>query len=263
MEKINKIIILIVAIAITLIIVLSNTIISIPTGNVGIKTRFGAVQNVNVQEGINTKIPFIEKIIKIDCKIKKLDVSSESSTKDLQTVNTDISLNYNVNKDTANKLYQEVGTDYEEIIIKPAILESIKSAMAQYTAEELITKRSEVSEKIQQTLNDKISTRGFTITSFNITELKFSESYNKAIEDKAVAQQQVETAKAQLEKTNVENEKKIKEAEAEARIMELQNQQITDKTLELKKLENQANLINKWNRYSTNNKFGKWNKHII
>lgn len=213
---------------------------TIPTGYVGIKTRFGKVQNTMIYEGINFKAPYIEKIVKIDCRTQKIETTSESSTKDLQTVNVKIALNYNVNKNTANKLYQEVGTDYQNIIVQPAILESIKSVMARYNAEELITKRSEVSVAIQEQLSSKINEKGFNITDFNITNIDFSAEYNKAIETKAVKQQEVETAKYELEKQKIQNEKEIAEAEKDAKVMELQNNQITDNTLKLK-------IIEKWN----------------
>lgn len=220
---------------------------TIPTGYVGVKTRFGQVQDTMIQEGLNTKVPYIEKIIKIDCRTKKIESSSEASTKDLQTVATSIAVNYNVNKDTANTLYKEVGTDYENIIINPAILESIKAAMAQYTAEELVTKRSEVSNKIQTTLIDKISNRGFSVTEFNITNIDFSEEYDRAVEAKAVKQQEVAAAQAELEKQKIENERQISQAEKDARVMELQNTQVTENTLKLKQLEIMEAMINKWN----------------
>lgn len=246
-NKVNlKKIILIAIVVLFFLIVVKSCITAVPTGYVGIRTRFGAVQNDVINEGINFKIPFVERIVKIDCKTQKVETSSESSTKDLQTVQVSIAVNYNVNKDTANLLYQEVGIDYASIIIEPAILESIKSAMAQYTAEELITKRAEVSSNIQETLIGKIANRGFTVTSFNITNLVFSDTYNEAIEAKVVAQQKVETAKAEFERTQVDNDKKIAIAETEAKIMELQNIQITDKTLALKKLEVMETMINKW-----------------
>ena len=216
-------------------------------GKVGIKTRFGQVQDTVIQEGLNLKAPFVENIVKIDCKTKKIESSSESSTKDMQTVTTTVAVNYNVNKDTANKLYQEVGLDYENIIINPSILESIKSAMAQYTAEEIITKRAEVSNKIQETLVNKIKNRGFDVTEFNLTNIDFSEEYDKAIEAKAVKQQEVVTAQADLEKQKIENEKEISRAEKDAKVMELQNQQITENTLKLKELEIKQKMIEKWN----------------
>ena len=224
-------------IALMINITLFASITTVGTGHVGIKTRFGKVQDDVIQEGLNLKVPFIESIVKIDCKTKKIETSSESSTKDMQTVTTTVAVNYNVNKETANTLYKEVGLDYENIIINPAILESIKSAMAQYTAEELITKRAEVSNKIQETLEEKITKRGFAVTEFNLTNIDFSAEYDKAIEAKAVKQQEVVAAQAELEKQKIQNEKEVSIAEKDAKVMELKNSQITENTLRLKELE--------------------------
>lgn len=223
----------------------STTIVG--TGYVGVKTRFGKVQEDVIHEGLNLKVPYIERIVKIDCRTKKLEIASEGSTKDMQTVTTTVAVNYNVKKDTANSLYKDIGKEYEDIIINPAILESIKSAMAQYTAEELITKRAEVSNQIQETLEKKISERGLVVTEFNLTNIDFSEEYDKAIETKAVKQQEVVTAQAELEKQKIQNEKEISIAQKDAKVMELQNAQITDKTLRLKELEVKQAMIEKWN----------------
>lgn len=247
MEKKYFVIGSIVVIIMIILITIGSAITTIPTGYVGVKTRFGKVQDTTIQEGLNMKAPFIESIVKIDCRTKKIESTSESSTKDLQTVQATIAVNYNVNKDTANTLYKEVGTDYENIIINPAILESIKSTMAQYTAEELITKRSEVSAMIQEALINKIDNRGFNVTEFNITNIDFSDAYNAAIETKAVKQQEVVTAQAELEKAKIENEKRIENAKADAEVMRQQNQEITEKTLQLKQLEIQQEMIKKWN----------------
>ena len=233
-------------ISVLLIVTFCNSIKTVPTGCVGVKTRFGKVQDTVINEGFNFKMPYVEKIVLIDCKTKKIEVSSESSSKDMQTVNITIAVNYNVNKDTANTLYKEVGLDYEGIIISPAIQESVKSSMAQYTAEELITKRAEVSNKILDTLSNKISNRGFNITGFNIVNLDFSDAYDQAIENKAVKQQEVATAQAELEKQKIQNEKEISIAEKDAKVMELQNNQITENTLKLKELEIKEKMINKW-----------------
>lgn len=247
MEKIKKISILIAIVAVVAITGVISTVAAVPTGYVGVKTRFGKVQEDVIQEGLNTKMPFIEKIVKIDCKTKKTEVTSEGSTKDMQTVNITIAVNYNVNKDTANKLYREVGLEYEDIIINPAIQESIKSPMAQYTAEELITKRAEVSNKIQEAIAAKITDKGFNITEFNIINIDFSEEFDKAIEAKAVKQQEVVAAQAELEKQKIQNEKEIAAAQKDAEVMRLKNEQITEETLRLKELEVEQSLINKWN----------------
>jgi len=234
-------------IALIVLIVILNCFSTVPTGYIGIRTRFGKAQDGIIQEGLVFKAPIIENVVRIDCRTKKIETTSEASTKDLQTVNASIAVNYNVNKDTVSNLYREIGTEYENIIISPAILEAIKSTMAKYTAEELITKRSEVSLMIQEALIEKVSKRGISVTEFNITNIEFSYEYNQAIETKAVKQQEVITAKAELEKQEIQNKKEISIAEKDAKVMELQNKKITDKTLKLKRLEVMQSMIDKWN----------------
>jgi len=246
-ENGNVILGIVVGILIFIMIIALASITTVPTGYVGVKTRFGKVQNDVIQEGLNAKAPFIEKIVKIDCRTQKIELTSATATKDLQEVTFKIAVNYNINKTTANELYRSVGIKYQDIMVNPAILESIKSVTAQYKADELITKRSEVSNKMQETLKNKIEEKGFNVIDFNIIDLDFSSEYNQAIEKKQVAEQQAKQAEYELQKAKVENEKKVENAKAEAEVMRQQNKEITEKTLELKKLEVQEKLIEKWN----------------
>ena len=190
----------------------------------------------------------MEKIVKIDCRTQKTDYTMEASSRDLQKItNLKVSVNYNVAKDNANKLYREVGVDYKTIIVEPAIYEAMKATVANYTAEELVTKRNEVSEFALQILFDKLNNKGIILTALNIIDLSFSAEFDAAIENKQIVEQQTQQAKYELEKAKVENEKKIENAKAEAEVMRQQNQQITEQTLKLKELENQQKLIEKWN----------------
>lgn len=243
----KKVLIIIIPFLLFIIIVLSNLFKSVPTGFIGIRSRFGKASENVVSEGLNLKIPFIEKIILMDCRAQKSEINCSTASRDLQEVSLTVAINYNVTKDSAYNLYKNVGVNYESIIINPALLESVKSITAQYTAEELITKRSEVSNKMQETLKEKIETRGFAVIDFNITDLNFSDVYNQAIEKKQVAEQQAKQAEYELEKAKIENEKKIAEAEANAKVMQVQNDSTTENALKLKELEIKKNFIEKWN----------------
>lgn len=246
-EKGTKIGILVI-IGIFIIIAFFNSFKSIPTGFIGVKTRFGQVQDTMLNEGLNLKIPFIEKIVLMDCRTQKTEYTMEASSKDLQKIsNFKVAINYNITKDTANSLYREVGVDYKTIIVEPAIQEAMKATIANYTAEELITKRNEVSAFALEALYNKLQNSGITLTSLNILDLSFSPEFDQAVEQKQIVEQETQKAQYELEKAKVENEKKIENAKAEAEVMKQQNAEITDKTLELKRLEIQQKLIEKWN----------------
>ena len=246
-EKKAILIPILVIVIIFALIILLNSFTAVPTGFIGVKTTFGKVSNSVIEEGLNFKVPFIEKIVLIDCRTQKAEINCSTASKDLQEVYLNVAINYNVNRTTAQTLYKEVGVNYASIIISPSLLESVKSITAQYTAEELITKRTEVSDKMEELLKSKIETRGFNVIDFNITDLNFSAVYNQAIENKQVAEQEAKQAQYELEKAKIENEKKIAEAEANAQVMQAQNSSITENALRLKELEVQQQFIEKWN----------------
>lgn len=214
-----------------LIITIFCSFTTIKSGEVGLKTRFGKIVNTSLNEGINFKIPYIERIVKVNIKVQKVELKTESSSKDLQTIKTKLAINYRVSNDKAVSLYKTVGSSYEETILQPAIQESIKAIMSQYTAEQTITLRNEVSDKCLQEIQTRVEKYGIVIDEFNIIDLDFSEAYNQAIEEKQVAEQKVLTAQQELEKTKIEAEKKVVEARATKEANELLNQTLSDEVL--------------------------------
>ena len=216
-----------------LLLILFGCFSTIKTGEVGIKTRFGKIVSSTNSEGIVFKSP-LEKIEKIDIKVQKYEneVALSTSTKDMQVVNNiTVSINYRIDGTKVIDLYKKVGTKYNETVLEPAIQETIKAVISKYTAEELVTRRSEISLDINNTLNERINDYGINSTAVAINNFDFSEAYNQAIEQKAVSEQNVLTAKQELEKSRVEAEKKIVEAEATNRANELLKQNVTDEVL--------------------------------
>ena len=197
---------------------------TIKSGEVGLRVRFGEIIDSNLSEGLNLKIPYVEKIVKVNIKVQKVELSTMAASKDLQDIDTTIAVNYRVLGNSASNLYRTVGNSYEEVILHPAIQECVKSVISNYTAEEVVTSRSEVSAKSLEELQGKVSNYGITIDSFNIINLTFSEEYSNAIEEKQVAEQKLATAK-------LEAEAKIVEAEATKKANDLMKQSLTDELI--------------------------------
>lgn len=234
-------------ISLFIIITIFSSFTTIKSGEIGLKSRFGQIVSQTTQEGIQFKVPYVEKVTKVNMKVQKADITSSSATKDLQDVSIAFAINFQLNPDKVMDLYKNVGSNYVETILQPATQEALKNVTSKYTAEELITKRSEVSQQIIQDLSAKVSKYGIVINELNITDLNFSEAYNKAIEDKQVAEQEVKKAQQELEKTKIEAEKKVAEAKAEADALRLQRTEITNELLELRRIEAQIKAIEKWN----------------
>lgn len=223
---------------------LFGSIKTIKSGEVGIKTRFGKVVSTEMTEGINLKLPFVEKIEKMNTRVQiyENEIPLSTSTKDLQVINNIIiDVNYQLDASAAPQLYREVGKAYQGVVISPAIQESVKSTISQYTAEELVTKRSEVANAINDNLINKLRDKyGINILATAIKNFDFSQEYNSAIEQKAVAEQQVLTSKQLQEKAKVEAETKRIQAEGDAAANREIQQSLTKDILTEK-------FINKWN----------------
>ena len=213
---------------------------TIKSGEIGLKVRFGKIVDSKLNEGFNMKLPYIEKIVKVNIKTQKVEIATESSTKDMQIVQTNLAVNFRVAKDEAIKLYKNVGNSYKDTILLPAIQESIKSAMSKYSAEEVITRRNDLSAECLKVLSSKVKKYGIEIQDLNIVDLSFSDAYKQAVEEKTIAEQKVLTAQQELEKSKVDAEKKVIEAKAKREENDLLKQTLTDEVLAQK-------FIEKWN----------------
>ena len=226
----NKKIIIIGIIVLVIFITILSSFQTIRSGEVGLRVRFGKIIDSNLKEGFNLKVPYIENIVKVNIKVQKVERQTSAASKDLQDINTKIAVNYRIEADKASNLYKTVGNNYEQTILEPVIEESVKSVISKYTAEETITKRSEVSAESLKVLQEKVDKYGIVIDNFNIINLSFSDEYSKAIEEKQVAEQKLATAK-------LESEAKIVEAEADKKANDLLKQSLTDELIEKQFIE--------------------------
>ena len=176
----------------------------VDTGCTGVRTYFGSVQEDTYDAGFHLKVPFVEKVVDINNKVQKVEVDA-----DLQAVSSTLAINYHLAKEASVSMYKDIGLTYEDTILQPAIQEATKSVMARYKAEELIQRRSEVSNEVMSEIAEKVSDYGIVIDEFNITNFSFSNAFNDAIEQKLVAEQN--RLRAQTE-----NEQRVASAEADA-----------------------------------------------
>ncbi len=228
MEEANKVAKIgkVVGIIFILIILISwlNPFTVIGPGERGVVTRLGAVEDRVLNEGLNFRVPVIEQVMKMDVKTQKLEVDALSYSKDLQNVDTKIALNFHLDPNHVHRLLQEIGQDYEVRIIGPAIQESVKAATAQFTAAELVSERPKVKEEIKASLVGRLSPRYIDVDDFSIMNFQFSDSYEKAIEEKQVAEQNALKAQNDLRRIQVEAEQRVTQAKAEAEAIKIQTE---------------------------------------
>ena len=203
-------------IVLVVIVTAINSVAVVGSGKAGVVTTMGAVHGRVLGEGLHFITPFIQNVIQIDVRTQKIEAYCSAVSKDLQSIATEVAVNYHVVRESASRLYQDVGMSYADVIITPAIQESVKKVTAQYSAEENITRREEVSNIIKEGLEEKLSGYGIYIDGMNILNLDFSDEFNKAIEAKQTAQQQALKAEQDLSRIKIEAQQKVEQAKADA-----------------------------------------------
>ena len=200
-------------------------------------SKFGGVKDRILNEGLQFKIPFIEDIIPVDVKVQKAQTDATAASKDLQTVSSTIAINYHIDPGQVNTVYQEIGLFFKERVIDPAVQESVKAVTAQFTAEELITRRSEVSDNIKEDLRLRLIKFNIIMDGVNIVDFSFSRGFNEAIEAKQTAEQNALKAERDLDRIKIEAQQKITQAKAEAESQRLQRATISPIILQLRAIE--------------------------
>ena len=221
--------------------------VQIGAGERGIVLHFGAVQPLVLEEGLHFRIPIMMQVVKMDVKVQKATTDATASSSNLQEVSSTVAINYHIIPDKANIVYQSIGIEFKDRIIDPAVQEVVKAVSARYSAEDLITKRSAVSDAMKSTLTERLLAHNIAVDALSIVGFSFSKLYMDAIESKQTAEQLAMKAQRDLERIKIEGEQKITSAKAEAEALRLQRENISSDLLELRKIEANLEAIKKWN----------------
>lgn len=251
---------LIVAVVILVAVALLSPFATVPNGHRGILLAFGKASDTPLSEGLHFVMPLVQNVYRMPVMIERSETEGEAASRDLQRITTTVVLNYHVDPTQVVNVYRTIGPfeNIEVRIVDPAVAEAMKAVMATFTAEQLVTKRPEVADKIRLSLSDRMSRHGLVVDEFSITNFRFSESFDQAIEAKTVAEQEKLKAERDLERIKVEAEQRIAQAraeaesaklaaEAQAQALNLQREAITPELIELRRVEAQLAAIAKWN----------------
>ncbi len=201
-----KVVLVAIIVLIIIGVVASASVKIVDAGNRGILLHWNAVDlsAPPLDEGIHFVIPFQDDIVQMEVRTLKYDKGTRSASKDLQSVETTVTVNYHPDKERIHVLFKEIGLDYENRVIQPAIEETVKQVTANYNAEELITKRPQVKSDIESAIRDRLNQFDIITEVISITDFEFSALFNKAIESKVEAEQNALRAENDLRRIQVE-----------------------------------------------------------
>jgi len=213
----------------------------IKAGDRGVMMRFGKVQDAILDEGLHPIIPVVNTVKSLSVRVQKNDIDAEASSKDLQDIKTQVALNWHIDPTKVNKVFQRVG-DEEQIvfrIITPAVSEIVKAATAQKNAEEIITKRKDIKQQIDEELKERLDDYGILVDDVSLVNVSFSPEFARAIEAKQIAEQQAKQADFEALKAEKTAQAEINRAKGQAEAQRLQKLTLTPALL-------QKEAINKW-----------------
>ncbi|MDJ0534081.1 MAG: prohibitin family protein [Xenococcaceae cyanobacterium MO_207.B15] len=208
-------------------------------GERGVVMRFGKVQEVVFDEGLHPVVPLVTKVKTLSVRVQKNDINAEASSRDLQDIKMDIAVNWHIEPTQVNRIFQRVG-DEEQIvfrIINPAVSEVVKAATAKKTAEEIITKRTELKQEIDNQLNERLASYGVAVDGVSLVNISFSPEFAKAIEAKQIAEQEAKRAEFEALKAEKQALAEVNRAKGQAEAQRLQRQTLTVELLQKQAIE--------------------------
>ena len=234
-------------------VVASAAVQIVESGNRGVLLHWSAVDITSppLEEGLHFVTPFQDSVVNIEVRTMKFVKSTSSASKDLQTVSTEVTVNYRPSPNSVHTLYKEIGLDYENRVIQPAVEEVVKQVTAQYNAAELITKRPQVKSDIESEITTRLNVYNIITDVISITDFQFSTLFAQAIESKVEAEQKAQKAENDLIRIEVEARQleaqaeglaaaNIAEARGEAEAIAIINQALSTNPNYLEWLKTQA-----------------------
>lgn len=225
----------------------------VDSGHRGVLLHWNAVDLTQppLDEGLHFVVPFQDEVVNIEVRTLKYANDARSASRDLQTVETTVTVNYHPDKESVHILYKNLGLDYEDRVIQPAIEETVKQVTARYNAEELITKRPLVKSDIESSITDRLNQFNVVTEVISITDFEFSPLFAQAIESKVEAEQNALRAENDLRRIEVEARQReanaiglananIAEAKGEAEAIAIINKALSENPNYLEWLKTQA-----------------------
>lgn len=221
---------------------LSRFFVVVPAGERGVLMRFGAVQERILEEGMHPLVPIVHSVKRLSVRVQSFSTDTEAASRDLQDVAAQVALNWHPDPEAVNLIYQRIG-DVSQItssVIRPAIEDSIKAVLASFTAEQLVTERSQVKLAIGQLLSQRLAHYNLLLDDVDLLQVDFSERFREAVEAKQVAEQEAKRAEFEAIRAQRQADAKVFLARGQAQAQQLLQSGLTPEILEHEAIE-------KWN----------------
>lgn len=196
---------------------------TVEQGNTGVKKTMGKVDSEPLTAGFYTYNPFVSSVIEMDNHVQKFEDKANVYTKDVQSADIEFTINYALKPEYSVKVYSTVGEDWEKVLIPQVISGAMKNAIGKWNAIELVSNRDKAAEEIKDSIGNELADNGIVVTGFQLTNVKFNDEFEKAVEDKVIAVQKAEQAKNETVQVKEQANQRVIAANADAEAMKIKS----------------------------------------
>jgi len=202
-----------------------NSYETVSTGHQGVKTSFGKIEKVGLEEGIHFFTPFVgNRISQVDLRVLGTDGEEPTFTKDNQEVNVKYTVNFRFDPKSVEFIYRNGGVAYFNTVA-PAIIKGVmKEVVGQFDAETIVSKRAKVNDDVQREIAEKLLTKFIILENFEVTNFAFDPEYQKAIEAKMIATQKAKEAENRTAEFEQQKKQAILTAQGQAEAMRIKSE---------------------------------------
>jgi prohibitin 1 len=204
--------------------------------------KVSGVQEKVLGEGMHFRIPFLQDPKIYNIKMDNRIFENPTQSRDLQNVVIGLRILYRPDIEKLPDIFKRLGESdkWADLVLRSITQEVLKSVIAMYDAEQLITMRELISAQVREQMVERGSLFNIIFDDVAIVELQFAREFNQAVEHKQVAQQEAERAKFLVDKAEQEKQARIIRAEGDSEAAELLGQAISEHgsgLIELRKIE--------------------------
>lgn len=207
-------------------------------GEVGVKRTLGKIKPVTLQEGAKIYNPFLTTIIRVPTRTMNMEVRSPLPSKEGLTVQSDVSILYRVESSFAPKIVEQLGRNYDQVVILPIFRSAVADISARYYAKDMHTgQRSDIEKSIKDLMMSQLKERGFVIESVLLKSIVLPPGLTKAIEEKLEAEQESQRMQFVLDKERQEAQRRVIEATGVRDAQKIINEGLTPMLIQFKAIE--------------------------
>ncbi len=207
-------------------------------GEVGVRRTLGKYNDRPIKDGVRFFNPFVTTVIKVPTQTVNLEVSLNIPSKEGLTIQSEVSILYNVQGGKAAEVLRQIGQDYERNLILPVFRSAVADVSSRFFAKDMHTgERAQIEEQIRILMDKTLDEKGIEVEAVLLKSIQLPKSLARAIEEKLEAEQGAQRMEFVLQQEQREAERKRIQAQGVRDAQNIISQGLTQEVLQFKAIE--------------------------